>query len=179
MDFGCLLGSGQNHPLAVRFKLKIVTFQVNIPLFNTPMVDLLAKVKPIELFPMVWVDGTADIDEARILNFLETRCSKSLSTTVQWEIVESCVCLWAIVNFRFQFVEFLSPTLIMMCTPKMRKVFKHSDKCKWVVFSYGQSSFMFWSDFQFALLSIFRPTSASSSRRLWRRRGKIIETLLG
>ena len=39
-----------------------------MPLFNDERMDLLSKVKPIDLFPMLWVDESADIDEVRILN---------------------------------------------------------------------------------------------------------------
>ena len=39
-----------------------------MPLIKEPRMDLLSKVKPIDLFPMLWVDESADIDEVRILN---------------------------------------------------------------------------------------------------------------
>ena len=45
-----------------------VVFTINTHHCTTERMDLLSKVKPIDLFPMLWVDESADIDEVRILN---------------------------------------------------------------------------------------------------------------
>lgn len=37
-----------------------------MPLINEKRVDLLSKVEEIGLFPMLWVDESADIDEVQI-----------------------------------------------------------------------------------------------------------------
>ena len=49
-------------------------FQVNIPLINETKIDVLSEIENIELFPMIWVDESANIDEVSI------KCENTLKT---------------------------------------------------------------------------------------------------
>ena len=46
--------------------LVIIMFQINIPLFNEPRMDLMSKVEPIDQFPILWFDESSDINDVSL-----------------------------------------------------------------------------------------------------------------